>query len=347
MSVGTFRDAGFRVHFGVLSEIHAVFDLRCERSMSESKFTPAHNTFVQDEPGVSASSAPNVFKLAHELLGLIRFSHTVFALPFALLSALLAWHVVPFQWNHLFGVLLCMVFARSAAMAFNRIVDRRFDQANPRTRDRHLPSGKLSVRVVGAFTLVCAIGFELSTLLFLPNVWPVILSVPVLAFLLSYSYAKRFTSLCHYWLGAALMLSPPAAWIAIVGALDWPPILRAAVIFFWVGGFDILYATQDAEFDRDAGLRSIPAKLGIAGSLRLALASHLLTIACLLGFWRAAGLGWCFLSGAVLVSLLLVYEHWLVRPDDLRKVNMAFFNINALVSVGLFVAGAVDLMLPG
>ena len=151
-----------------------------------------------------------------------------------------------------------MVFARSVAMAFNRLVDRELDAGNPRTAMRHLPAGTLSVRQVATFSLLCGLGFVLSTLLFLPNPWPLILSVPVLLFLCGYSYAKRFTSLCHYWLGAALMLSPLAVWIALLGRLSSTPVLLAGVIFFWVGGFDIIYACQDADFDRNRKLFSIP-----------------------------------------------------------------------------------------
>lgn len=286
---------------------------------------------------------PTLWQRFQDLLGLIRFSHTVFALPFALLAALLAWRETPFQFNQLVGIVLCMVFARSAAMAFNRIVDRDIDAANPRTAGRHLPAGVLSVRLVTAFTVVCIVGFILSTLLFLPNRWPVILSIPVLTFLLGYSYAKRVTVWCHYWLSAALMLAPLAAWIAISGTLDWPPVILAGVIFFWVGGFDIIYATQDADFDREKKLFSIPARLGIRNALRLAFFSHLLTIACLLLFWKVSGLGWLFLAGVAFVSLLLLYEHWLVRPDDLTRVNVAFFNVNSVVSLGLLGIGALDL----
>jgi 4-hydroxybenzoate polyprenyltransferase len=279
-----------------------------------------------------------------DLLSLIRFSHTVFALPFALLAAVLAWRDVPFQFRQLAGIMLCMVFARSAAMAFNRLVDRRFDAANPRTAQRHIPAGILTPRLVALFTLLCSIGFVCSTLLFLPNPWPLRLSGPVLAFLLSYSFAKRWTSLCHYWLSAALMLSPIATWIALTGTLSGSAVWLAAVIFFWVGGFDILYATQDAAFDRDQQLHSLPARLGIPRALRLAFVSHLLTIGCLFAFWQAAGLGPIFLAAIIGVSLLLLYEHWLVRPDDLNRVNLAFFHVNAVISVGLFVAGTVDVL---
>ncbi|MDZ4687982.1 MAG: UbiA family prenyltransferase, partial [Planctomycetaceae bacterium] len=186
----------------------------------------------------------SIWLTVRRLLEMIRFSHTVFALPFALLSAAIAWSRPEsrFTGNALAGILLCMVFARSAAMAFNRIVDRQIDAANPRTAGRHLPAGTLSLTTAVLFTLVCIVGFVASTALFLPNRWPLILSLPVLAFLLGYSYAKRFTTYCHYWLSAALMLAPLAAWIAIRGTIEPPPLWLAAVVFFWVGGFDIIYA---------------------------------------------------------------------------------------------------------
>ena len=278
-------------------------------------------------------------------LELIRFSHTVFALPFALLAAILAWHgrTKPFSLRELVGLLLCMVFARSAAMAFNRLVDWKFDAANPRTAIRHLPAGLLSGSVVIAFTVVCSAGFIGSTLLFLPNLWPIRLAVPVLLFLLGYSYAKRFTSWCHYWLSAALMLSPIATWIALRGEVTWTPVSLAAVVFFWVGGFDILYACQDTEFDQAHQLHSIPARWGIARALRIAALSHLLTAISLFAFWYAAGLGTIFLVGIVGVTLLLIYEHSLVRADDLSRVGVAFFQVNAVIGVGLLLLGAADL----
>lgn len=280
-----------------------------------------------------------------QLLELIRFSHTVFALPFALLSATLAWRLEPFRWRDLAGIILCMVFARSAAMAFNRLIDRNIDAKNARTQGRHLPAGLLSVATVTAFTLICTLGFVASTLLFLPNWWPVALSLPVLLFLLGYSYAKRFTVWCHYWLAAALMLSPIAAWIAIRGSIDWPPVLLAAVVFFWVGGFDILYACQDVEFDRGASLFSIPARWGVPTALRFSAISHLLTVLCLFALWHFAAMGPIFLCGVIGVAILLAYEHRLVRPDDLTRVNAAFFNVNAVISIGLFVVGLADVWL--
>ena len=284
------------------------------------------------------------FASVRRFLELIRFSHTVFALPFALFSAVLAWQQpgVTFRVSDVAGLLLCMVFARSASMAFNRLADRGFDAQNPRTAGRHLPAGLLSVTAVSLFTAVCAAGFVASTLLFLPNRWPLILSLPVLAFLLAYSYAKRWTSLAHFWLGAALMLSPVAAWIAITGGLAWPPVLLGLAVFFWVGGFDVIYACQDVEFDRSVRLKSIPARFGVGPALKLAAFSHLLTVVFLAALWRTAGMGPLFAAGVVAVAFLLAYEHSLVRPDDLTRVNMAFFNVNAAISIGLFVVGSLD-----
>ena len=282
-----------------------------------------------------------------QLLELVRFSHTLFALPFALLAAALAWRRnelegLAWRWRDLAGILLCMVFARSTAMAFNRLVDRHLDRGNPRTAGRHLPAGLLPVWVVAGFTAACGVGFVLATLLFLPNLWPLWLSLPVLAFLCGYSYAKRFTALCHYWLGAALMLSPIAAWIAIRGEVAWPAVWLAGAVLFWVGGFDIIYACQDVEHDRRAGLFSLPARLGVARALKVALASHVLMVGCLVGLWLSAGLGLVFLVGVLAVAALLAYEHWLVRPDDLTRVNVAFFQVNVVISLGLLLVGVVD-----
>lgn len=276
-------------------------------------------------------------------LELIRFSHTVFALPFAIYSALLAWQRTPFQLRHLLGILGCMVLARSAAMAFNRYVDRNIDAANQRTIRRHLPAGLLTPGAVLAFVWICSVSFIALTTVFLPNRWPLFLSIPVLLFLLGYSYAKRWTALCHYWLSAALMLSPIAAWIAIRGSIELPPVLLAAVVFFWVGGFDILYATQDVDFDRQQGLFSVPVRFGVPRALQLAAASHLLTIVALLALWKLAPLGSVFLGGILALSALLIYEHRIVRPDDLSRVNTAFFHVNAIISVGILILGVADM----
>ena len=277
------------------------------------------------------------------LLELVRFSHTVFALPFALTSAALAWkREGGFRWWQCVGILLCMVFARSAAMAFNRLADRRYDAANPRTAGRHLPAGLLAPSAVWLFTASCAAGFVGSTLIFWyadGNPWPLYLSVPVLAFVCGYSYAKRFTALAHFWLGLSLCLAPVAAWIAVRGMTDLlsPAVLGGAVLF-WVAGFDIFYACQDVDYDRGARLRSVPAALGVPASLRVALACHLVMLALLVALYWAAtpDLGAVYLVGVAAVAVLIVYEHWLVRPDDLSRVNRAFFQVNGVISIGLF-----------
>ena len=280
-------------------------------------------------------------------LGLVRFSHTLFALPFALLGAALAahrdggWQARPRDW---LGILLCMATARTAAMAFNRLVDRRIDAANPRTAMRHLPSGRLGAGAVAVFTGISAVGFVASTLLFWPNRWPLILSGPLLAWLLGYSLAKRFTALAHFWLGGALMMAPLAAWIALRGDLQGPPIWLGLAVLAWVAGFDMIYACQDAEFDRAAGLRSIPARLGVPAALRIAAACHAAMVAALVGLGLSYPLGMIYFAGVAAVAVLLVVEHALVRPDDLTRVNVAFFQVNIAISLGLLAVGLADLI---
>ena len=280
-------------------------------------------------------------------LELIRFSHTIFALPFALLAAILAWQQreSPFVWQELGGILLCMVFARSAAMAFNRLVDRHVDAQNPRTARRHIPAGLLSVQSVTVFTILMSAGFIASTLLFLPNRWPIYLSVPVLAFLFGYSLAKRWTNWCHYWLSAALMMSPLATWIALTGTVGLTPLLLATMIFFWVGGFDIIYACQDAAFDRDQKLFSLPSRVGVSRALYLAFLSHVAAVISLFALWWFTDLGTAFLIGVIVLSIILLYQHTLVSPGDLDRVNTAFFNVNALVSFGILALGCLDVWL--
>jgi 4-hydroxybenzoate polyprenyltransferase len=291
-----------------------------------------------------------IFTTIRDLLGLVRFSHTLFALPFALLGAALAahgpdgWQGRPRDW---LGIVLCMATARSAAMAFNRLADRRIDALNPRTAMRHLPTGALSVATVAVFTALNAIAFVAATLLFLPNRWPLVLSVPVLLWLLGYSYTKRFTSLAHAWLGASLALAPLAAWIALRGDVAWPPVLLGLAVLFWVTGFDMIYACQDVTFDQAHGLHSIPARLGIPASLRLAAACHAAMIGALLALGWAYPLGRIYFLGTLAVAVLLGYEHALVRPDDLTRVNVAFFQVNIAISLGLLVFGVADLLVTG
>ncbi len=293
-----------------------------------------------------------MFKQVRIFLEMIRFSHTVFALPFALLSAALGWHTKEqgFQTIELVGILLCMLFARSAAMGFNRLADRKIDAENPRTAQRHIPAGKISTYTVAGFTLFCSLAFIGSTLLFFlaepANPWPITLALPVLIFICAYSYTKRFTSLSHFWLGASLLLAPLAAWIAIRGldGLLVPTILGFAVMF-WVAGFDIIYACQDMDFDRQAKLSSIPAQFGVVGALRIALGCHILMSILLVALYWAATptLGYLYLCGISAVAILLIWQHFLVSPNDLTRVNMAFFNVNAIVSLGLFLVVLLQL----
>jgi 4-hydroxybenzoate polyprenyltransferase len=282
-----------------------------------------------------------------KLLELVRFSHTLFALPFALLSAAIAWKTEPFRWLDLVGILACMVFARNFAMAFNRIADRDVDAKNPRTANRHLPAGTLTFGLVAAFAVGNAVAFVGTTFLF-ANMWPFILAGPVLIFLAGYSLTKRVTSLAHLWLGAALMLAPVAAWIAIRGLVEFEtPFLLGAAVLFWVTGFDILYACQDAEFDAKEGLHSIPARFGVRRSLHIAAACHAMTFLILLGLILATPIlkGPVVVGTWVAVGVLLVYEHSLVSADNLAKVNKAFFHVNAVISLGLLTAGVVQLYL--
>jgi len=289
-----------------------------------------------------------------QLLEMVRFSHTLFALPFALLGAVMAWTAnqrsdppVPFRWHELLGILVCMVCARSAAMSFNRLMDRHLDALNPRTHRRHLPQGTLSVASVAAFTAVASVGFVAGTLLFLPqNRLPLYAAVPVLVFLFAYSFSKRVTALSHFWLGAALMLAPLAAWVAIRAEIAWAPVVLGLAVMLWVAGFDVIYACQDIAFDTEMRLRSLPVLFGIAGALRIAAVCHLGMVLLLLALPMVYNhFGFVYYAGVGAIAALLIYEHRLVRPDDLTRVNQAFFHVNAVVSIGLFVVGSVDLLL--
>jgi 4-hydroxybenzoate polyprenyltransferase len=252
-------------------------------------------------------------------------------------------------------MLLCMVTARSFAMAVNRVVDAKWDAKNPRTAGRPIPAGKISRGAAIGFAAVCALGFVACTALFLPNRWPLFFSLPVLVWLAGYSYAKRFTSGAHFWLGSALMLAPICAWIGIRG--EWlaghpgdliAPSLLGAAVFFWVSGFDLIYACQDAGFDRSTGLHSIPARWGIPAALQLAKWLHLgmwLLLATLPWAAPTIGLGWIWWGALVAIAALLAYEHRIVRPEDLRRVDLAFFRLNGWISLILCVCGILDLFL--
>lgn len=272
-------------------------------------------------------------------LEMIKFEHTLFALPFALLGALLAAEGLP-HWHQLFWILMAMVGARSAAMTFNRIVDKDIDAANPRTADRELPSGKLSVKFAWMF-------FIFSCVLFVFAAWSLnwltfVLSPVALFSVLIYSYAKRFTAFAHLLLGWALAISPTGAWIAVRGTIDSEiPLLLSLFVLMWTAGFDVLYACQDQQYDKQAGLRSIPARFGIKNSLRIAKLFHFQAFIVLLLLYLATGLGWPALLGVIAVAALLIYQHTLIKPNDLSRMNAAFFTTNAFVSVILFISFAV------
>jgi 4-hydroxybenzoate polyprenyltransferase len=275
-------------------------------------------------------------------LEMIKWEHSIFALPFALCGAMLAARGLP-TIHQLIWIIVAMVAARSAAMAFNRLVDASIDAANPRTRGRALPAGHLSPAFVGTFVVLSSLIFilaagELNRL----ALW---LSPAALAVLLLYSYTKRFTRWSHLVLGFALGMAPAAAWIAVRGSLDLRILLLTAAVTFWVAGFDVLYACQDFDFDRTNGLHSIPRYLGIRRALWVARCFHLVMLALLVALLWSFGLGKLALAGVAIVAALLVYEHSLVSADDLSKLNAAFFTVNGVVSVLFFVCVAGDLLL--
>lgn len=285
--------------------------------------------------------------------GDIKVSHTIFALPFALLSTFLAASTLPARVPRLGQVLLilvCMVAARTLAMAANRLLDAGLDKQNPRTARRAIPSGALSPVFFFAASLACAIAFFAACFgfyLFYGNPWPIALSIPVLFFLCSYPFLKRFTRLCHYYLGAALALAPVCAWLAIRGSFAATPFWIAGGVLCWTAGFDIIYACQDYASDVATGVYSVPAKLGIAGALNVARLTHLASAAMLVavGFAAHPPLGTLYLIGVGLAIALLIVEHAIVRPDDLSKVGLAFFTINGIISALVGTLGIIDIYL--
>jgi 4-hydroxybenzoate polyprenyltransferase len=276
-------------------------------------------------------------------LEMIKFEHTLFALPFAFLGAILAADGLPTWWQILW-ITVAMFGARSAAMTFNRIIDRKFDAENPRTANRELPSGKLSLSFAWSFFIVSVALFEIAA--YSLNWLTFVLSPVALLSVLGYSYAKRFTSLAHLILGWSLAISPTAAWIAVRGAIDSEvPLLLSLLVMMWTAGFDVLYACQDFEFDKKAGLRSIPARFGIKNSLWIARIFHLQAFIVLVLLYLVSELNWLALVGVFAVGALMIYQHTLVKLNDLSRMNAAFFTTNAFVSVILFLTfgGAVFL----
>lgn len=273
---------------------------------------------------------------------MIKWEHSVFALPFALCGAILAAGGWPTA-RQLLWIVVAMVSARSAAMAFNRWADATLDAANPRTQTRALPAGHLSSQFVVGFVVLSVVVFLYSALQL--NRTALLLAPLALAVLLLYSYTKRFTRWSHIVLGFALGIAPAAAWIAVRGSLDGRILLLTAAVTFWVAGFDVLYSCQDYDFDRQTGLHSVPRFFGIAASLWIARAFHLAMLALLLTLVAAFGLGKIALAGVVVVTILLGYEHSLVSPRDLSKLNAAFFTMNGVISVVFFLFLAGDVLL--
>jgi 4-hydroxybenzoate polyprenyltransferase len=267
------------------------------------------------------------------VLEMIKFEHSVFALPFALVGALLAGRAgggLP-SWRQVLWIVVAMVGARSAAMTMNRIADIEYDGRNPRTANRALPAGHLTLGFAWVFTFVASALLVLAA--WRLNPLALDLSPLALAILFFYSYTKRFTAGSHFVLGFCLGISPAAAWIAIRGSLDLRILILCAAVTLWVGGFDVLYACQDVEFDRSAGLHSIPKRFGIAGALQIARVMHVAMVALLIWLATAFHLAWPAWVGIAVVALLLGYEHSLVRPNDLSKMNAAFFAVNGYISL--------------
>ena len=276
------------------------------------------------------------------ILEMIKFEHTVFALPFAVMSAFIAADGFP-PLPKLGWILVAMVGARSCAMAFNRLADAEIDGINPRTAMRAIPAGLITKGAVWIFTIVSAgllvfAAWRLNPLAFA-------LSPVALIVVMGYSYTKRFTALSHFWLGLALSISPVGAWIAIQGSFALPPIILCLVVLLWTAGFDIIYACQDVNFDRKHGLRSIPAKIGIRRALWLSSALHVIVVLLLLGVPFLVELGLFYYIGVGIVVLIFIYEHAIVKPTDLSRVNLAFFTLNGMISLVLMALSIADILL--
>jgi len=286
-----------------------------------------------------------LFRRVATFLEAIKFSHSVFALPFALISMMLAAKGMPMRWKIVWIVIAC-VAARTAAMTFNRLVDAPFDARNPRTKMRALVTGALSQDfMVGALLVSSGVFFVAAGVL---NKTCLFYAPWVLMVLFAYSFMKRVTDYSHFVLGVALALAPLGAWVAIRGHLNPPPVLLAVAVFLWVTGFDILYACQDYDSDKkDAGLHSLPKKLGIAKALEFAKRTHMAAFLAFVLFWAASDLGWVFFLGVAGAGVLMARQHDMVSARDLSRVNAAFFTMNGIISIGLFLLALLDFRLRG
>lgn len=282
-----------------------------------------------------------LFRRVGIMLEAIKFEHTIFALPFALIAALLAKGGWP-SWHEMLWLLLAMVGARSSAMMMNRIADLEYDRRNPRTAERALPAGQLSLLQAWIFTMLATLLLIFAAAML--NRLALMLSPLAILILWGYSYSKRFTSLSHLWLGLALGIAPSAVWIALTGEITLTPLILSAAVLLWTAGFDIIYSCQDYQFDKSAGLFSLPVRLGLAGALRLSAILHLLAFLMLLNFALLAQLNFAFLIALIPVGLLLVYQHRIISADDLSRVNAAFFTANGMISILLFAGAAIDVL---
>jgi 4-hydroxybenzoate polyprenyltransferase len=283
-------------------------------------------------------------------LQMIRFEHTVFALPFAYMGMVLAWGGwEQANWLDFLWITVAMAAARTAAMALNRYIDRVIDAGNPRTADRPIQAGAISASSVLLWAILSLVILGLAAWMLSPLAF--LLFPGAVVFLAGYAYTKRFTWLCHFILGFTDGLAPAGAWVAVRGTFftvqDLPAWLLLGAVTFWIGGFDVLYACQDVDFDRRTGLYSIPARFGVRAALRVAAASHVATVLLMAAVAFVCGLAWPFWLGLAAMIILLTYEHALVRPDDLSRLNVAFFNINGYISVTLFVATFAAVLVAG
>ena len=270
----------------------------------------------------------------------IKIQHTIFALPFAIMSAFIAAKGFP-QTEKIIWIIVCMVGARSAAMAFNRVLDARFDAKNPRTQNRALPAGQVDVRSYWLFLITSSAIFIFAANML--NSLAFYLSPVALLIAFFYSFTKRFTAYSHFWLGLAISIAPLGALVAIREEISFSSLILGAAVIFWLVGFDILYSCMDMAFDRSSGLKSIPQKFGVQNALRIAFASHGMMVFFLLGLLLFVGqLGVLYSIGVVMGAIFLFYEHSLVRPDDLSKINIAFFNMNGIISIGLMLFVIID-----
>ena len=284
------------------------------------------------------------FDRGAKYLSLVKFAHTIFAMPFALIGLFLAIELAggEFTWRLLMLILFAMVFARNSAMGFNRWADRKIDARNPRTAEREIPSSVLSPKAVLVFVIANIVLFVIVSALI--NRLALYLSVPAMIILLGYSYLKRFTSLCHYGLGLALSCAPAAAYISVTGRLDYAPLILSLIVFLWSSSFDILYSLADEEFDRSEGLHSIPGLLGRKRAMVVSALGHALVIPLLWIFGYSAGLGIVYMIGAAIFAALLVYQHLIIKPNDISRLNAAFFTANGVASVIFAVFTIADIL---